>query len=110
MVSIAPGVVVQVAPPSRPAVVVAPPATSVVQVAPIIGPRGLTGPPGGTGFTYMQSTPAASWPVVHNLGRHPYAVTLTVGTSQVYTDVDFPDLNTVVLTFATPTAGRVDII
>ncbi len=110
MVSIAPGVTVQVTPPSRPAVVVAPPAASVVQVAPIVGPRGPVGPPGGSGFSYVQTTPAASWPVIHNLGRYPYAVTIKVGGSLQFTDVDFPDLNTVVLTFATPTAGRVDII
>ena len=101
---------VQVAPPSHPTVLTTPPAVASVQVAPIVGPRGPIGPPGGTGFSYVQTTPAASWPVVHNLGRHPYAVTLTVGTSQFFTDVDFPDLNTVVLTFAAPTAGRVDII
>ena len=101
---------VQVAPPSHPTVMTAPPVVSAVQVAPIVGPRGPIGPPGGTGFSYVQTTPAASWPVIHNLGRHPYAVTLTIGTSQAFTDLDFTDPNTVVLTFATPTAGRVDII
>lgn len=113
MVSLAPGVVVQVAAPVVPVVTVtAPAAVSPLQVVAV---PGIPGPPGRdaaavTGFSYVQTTPAASWPVVHNLGRHPYAVTLTVGTSQVFTDLDFPDLNTVVLTFATPTAGRVDII
>jgi len=110
VVSIAPGVTVQVAPPSRPAVVVAPPAASVVQVAPIVGPRGPIGPPGGSGFTYVQTTPAASWPVVHNLGRHPYSVLVTIGSSEVIADIDFPDLNTIVITHASPVSGRVDLI
>ena len=144
MVSVAPGVTVQVAPPSRPAVVAAPPAVvqvqvtpaggpaslavqvappshptvtaappaavSGVQVAPVPGLRGPTGLTGGTAYTYVQSTPVASWPVAHNLGRDPAAVLLIVGGSVVETDVDLPDINTVVLTFAQPTSGRVDII
>lgn len=101
---------VQVAPPSHPTVLTAPPVASSVQVAPIVGPRGPIGPPGGSGFSYVQTTPAASWPVVHNLGRHPYAVLCTIGGSEVIADIDFPDLNTIVITHASPVSGRVDLI
>ena len=101
---------VQVAPPSHPTVMTAPPAVSAVQVAPIIGPRGPTGLTGGTAYSYAQTTPVASWAVTHNLGRYPAAVLVIVGSSVVETDVDLPDINTAVLTFAQPTSGRVDII
>lgn len=101
---------VQVAPPSHPTVLAGPPVIASVQVAPVPGPRGPTGLTGGTAYTYTQTTPAASWQVTHNLGRYPAAVLVIVGGSIVETDIDLPDINTAVLTFAQPTSGSVDII
>lgn len=105
------GVTVTVVPPDRPATGVTPPTPApAVLVVPVPGLRGPTGPAGTGGFVYVQSSPAATWTITHGLGRHPVGVLITVGTSQVDTDVEFPDLNTVVLTFAQPTTGRADLI
>lgn len=77
------------------------------------GPQGIQGPPGPEGppFTplvYTQTTPASAWPIVHNLGRTP-GVTLIVDGRVQYTDVSYPDLNTVLITWPGPTAGRAEL-
>lgn len=76
--------------------------------------RGVQGPPGPSGIgdvsTHIQSTAAATWTIVHGLGRYPVSVLVVIGTEQVEPDVEFPDANTVVLTFATPQSGRAEVI
>lgn len=116
---------------TRPAIRVAPPVTVLkatppdpsgrrVLLAPIVGPPGGTGPvgpvgpagPAGSALRYTQATPAASWTFTHNLNRRP-ATVLVVDDYPgvlVYTDVTYPDLNTVAFTFPTPTSGTVDVI
>jgi hypothetical protein len=70
------------------------------------GPQGLPGASGG-GFTHTQSSPAATWTVVHNLGR--MVNVFYVGDDGFAALVDAQhdnDLNTLYLTFSTPTTGK----
>lgn len=73
------------------------------------GPQGTPGPPAPR-HTHTQATPAATWTITHNLGRHPAAVTvLDHHGHQLVADTAFPDNTTVTVTFAAPAAGRVEI-
>lgn len=58
---------------------------------------------------YVQTTPAATWPIMHGFGRTPHAVTVIVGGEIVDTDTVLDDTY-VVLTFAEPTAGEAHIL
>ncbi len=70
------------------------------------GPAGPPGPPGAgfTYFTYVQSTPSSSWLIPHNLGRNP-SVTIVVAGQMILTDVEYPDLNNVLVIWPAPTLG-----
>lgn len=74
------------------------------------GPPGPPGPAGDGGFTHTQSAPAATWTIPNTLGRFPASVLIVVDNAVVMTDVEFPDLSTIVVTFATPQTGRVEVI
>ena len=76
---------------------------------PVLGPAGPPGTGSGSGFEHVQSTPAATWTVLHNFGRTPYSLLVVVGGQQVIADAEFPDSNTAVLTFASPVAGRAEL-
>lgn len=73
----------------------------------IDGAPGATGPPGpiNSGFQHTQVSPAATWSVTHTLGRYPLSCEITVAGEVVFSDVNYPDAFTVVVTFATPQAG-----
>lgn len=74
------------------------------------GPKGDQGAPGSS-FSYRQDTPAATWTVQHNLGRKP-AVVLFLDedpNTPVYTDITYPDLNTVVVEWPSPETGWAEI-
>lgn len=75
----------------------------VVQESGIQGPPGPAGPP-GSNFVWDQTTPSASWIVVHNLNTYP-AVTLIIDGEIQYSDVSYIDLNSVSVVFPTPTTG-----
>lgn len=83
-----------------------PGAPNVIAV-PAPGPQGATG---GSGYTHNQITPGATWTVSHTLGRKPLGILVTVADAVVIADVSTPDANTVVVVFASPTAGRVDLV
>lgn len=75
------------------------------------GYQGLPGTPGlgsgggaGASIVYTQASPAASWPIEHNLGRFP-GVSVVVGLEAVLADVTYIDVNHLVVVFAVPTAG-----
>lgn len=56
-------------------------------------------------YIQTQATPAATWTITHNLGTTPVTV-LTDPTGQVvWAEIDYPDVNTAVVTFASPFAG-----
>ncbi len=56
-------------------------------------------------FIFHETTPSSSWIIHHNLGFE-VQVTIWDDTGEVvYPEVDNPDLNTTVVTFAAPTTG-----
>lgn len=85
------------------------------------GPRGATGATGATGargadgtdahFVHVQSVPAASWQVTHNLGRRSMPTLLLDDEPSVpvETDVVFADDNTLTVIWPSPVTGRVYI-
>lgn len=76
------------------------------------GPPGPTGPAAGEGIVYSQSTPAASWPITHNLHRPVGTVIVLDSGEEVWTQIDqgAPDFDTVVIIFPAPTTGKVLVI
>lgn len=90
--------------------VTADPGGATVIVVAVPGPPGPTGAAGNGGFTYTQASPAATWTITNNLGRAPAAVTVIVDGEVVDADIEIPNSTTIVVTFATPTSGRAEII
>lgn len=101
-----PGVAVVPALPSTELSTVGP--TVIVAISP--GPPGATGAAGDGGFTHTQASPAATWTIPNTLGRYPAAVLVVVGDKLVLTDVEFPDLATIVVSFASPQTGRAEVL
>ena len=67
----------------------------------------LPGGGGVTNYTHTQLAAAASWTVQHNLGRIRWPVVILDGeTAPIIPDALFPDLNTIVLIFPGPAAGK----
>lgn len=73
------------------------------------GPQGAPGPrgPAGSDPTVYTYTNAATWTVAHNLGRIPQVQLVDDLSAQFDADVEFPDLNTAVVTHASPKSGSV---
>lgn len=74
----------------------------------VITSSGPAGPPGvsGDAFAYVQSVPAATWIIAHNLHRRPPVVVLLDGdTVASFPDVSYPDLDTVSIQFPSPCTG-----
>jgi len=69
------------------------------------GPTGPPGPPGGAAFVYVQSTPASTWIINHNLGALVHVTLLNPFGVIVEGDVTEPSINTVTIAFNTPQAG-----
>jgi hypothetical protein len=72
------------------------------------GPRGPAGPagaPGGSAYEHVQSTPAATWIITHNLGRFSHVSLLEDDGTEFEADVVHADINTVVVTFPSPHTG-----
>ncbi len=84
--------------------------TAEVLIVAVEGEQGPQGPAGDGGFTHTQSTPAATWTIPNTLGRYPASVLIVVGTQSVEADIEFPDISTIAITFASPTAGRAEIL
>lgn len=86
------------------------PGGTTVLIVPVPGAQGDPGPAGTGGFTYTQSSPAATWTITNTLGRYPACVTVVIGDEVVDTDIETPDVNTIVITFASAQSGRAEII
>lgn len=70
----------------------------------------LKGPPGaGVAYVHVQSSPAATWSVIHGLGRVPHNVQVLIGGVEVFTDTQIDD-TAVTLTFPSPESGEVHIM
>jgi hypothetical protein len=62
------------------------------------------------GFTYNQTTPAATWTITHTLGRKPTTVTVWIADVQVMADIVAANTTTVTITFASPQSGRAQLV
>lgn len=72
--------------------------------------RGPAGPPGtGGSHVHTQSSPAATWTIVHGFDRVPHSVTVYIDGQQVFTDTTV-DETYVVLEFPSPEIGEVHIL
>ena len=60
-------------------------------------------------FVHNQTVPATEWVIVHNLGHLP-ACHITVNEEEVDADILFPNETTVIIQFAEPQVGRVEMI
>ena len=60
-----------------------------------------------TSFEFTQATPASTWTIVHNLGRHPVVNVVNSAGDFILADMAFPSVNVVVVTFSAPTSGSV---
>lgn len=70
------------------------------------GPPGPPGPAGGSTYVYdREGVPAATWTITHNLGRRVHVTITDDDGREVLADVEHTDLNTTVVTFATPFSG-----
>lgn len=70
------------------------------------GPPGPAGPAGGEVYVYDRAgVPASTWTISHDLGRRVHVTVVGDDGREVDTDVEHPDLNTTVITFASPFSG-----
>lgn len=56
-------------------------------------------------FAHQQAAPAATWTVSHGLNTKPGVTVVDSAGALVLTEISYPDDNTAVVVFATPTAG-----
>lgn len=61
---------------------------------------------GINGYTHIQGLPAATWSVVHTLGKYPSVMVVDSSGQEVIGDVRYVDENEVEITFAAAFAGR----
>ena len=55
---------------------------------------------------HTQGSPSATWTVAHNLGKWPAVDVVDTGNSVVIPSATYIDINTVQLTFGSPTSGK----
>lgn len=55
---------------------------------------------------WTQGSLLATWVLTHNLGKYPSVDVVDSGGNVVWPDVQYTDLNTVTLNFASPTSGK----
>lgn len=60
-------------------------------------------------FNFQQDAPSARWVITHTLGHLP-SVTVIVDGEEVDADPDYPDINTVIITFASPQTGTAVLV
>lgn len=118
---LAPGVTVQVVPPSVPSLQMGSPPSSSVMVVPIPGPRGAPGDAAEIdlllarlqdledsiySYTWTQDEPSTVWLISHPLGFIPAGVEVKDHVdAQHFPIVSWPDSSTVQLNFTTPIRG-----
>jgi hypothetical protein len=67
---------------------------------------------GGAAYTHIQTTPAATWTVEHNLGLKPAPIAVLVDSypdGLAYCDVAYPDSNPAVITLPSAESGRATV-
>ena len=72
------------------------------------GDQGERGPAGFGATTTVWSAPTATavWTINHGLDAYPSVTTVDSAGTQIMGDVSYPDLNTVIITFAFATGGN----
>jgi len=60
-------------------------------------------------FTFQQTAPSTVWTISHTLGHDP-DVTIVVEDEVVDGDIEYPDANTVTITFAQPQTGYAELV
>lgn len=78
------------------------------------GPPGPAGPAGGSGvggsgdlhYTHGQITPASTWVVSHNLGKHPSVTVVDSAGEECEGEVLYPSPDQCVLIFSAAFSGR----
>lgn len=78
--------------------------TQIIEVA-RMGPRGLPGINGGS-HTHVQSAPAVTWTIAHEIGYRPNVVVEDVDGYSIDALISWPTDNTVVCAFAASVAGK----
>lgn len=68
-------------------------------------PANVGGGGGPSGLVFMQANPAASWHIVHNLGRFPQVTAVDPDGVRILPDLEYGSVNDVTLTHAEPLAG-----
>jgi hypothetical protein len=80
-----------------------------------VGPQGATGAQGPAGpvspatdatYVHTQLDPSITWTIVHNMGKNPSVSTVDSGGTVVFGDVNYLDINTVIVSFGNPFGGR----
>lgn len=69
------------------------------------GPQGPPGIPGGSYYQHIQSAPASTWIIDHNLGIY-IGVTVFINGVIQYADSEQGTPNQTTITFPSPVAGR----
>jgi hypothetical protein len=84
-----------------------PPVVAVEVSTGIPGPPGPPGIPGDAAFVFHQTSPAATWTIIHPLASKPPIVIVLDDdpTVPVFTDTFYIDNATVALEFPVPTTG-----
>lgn len=63
-------------------------------------------PPGtGSNYVHTQAIPSATWTVAHNLGYYPSVTVVDSSKREVEGQVEYIDINNVIITFAAAFSG-----
>lgn len=57
-------------------------------------------------FVHIQSVPSAIWTVTHNLNKYPAVSITDSANEEVIGEVNYVDLNTVIIEFSAPFSGK----
>lgn len=57
-------------------------------------------------YVYEQSTPATQWTINHNLGKNPSVTIVDSANDAVFGEINYPNINTTILTFSAAFSGK----
>jgi hypothetical protein len=63
-----------------------------------------------TRFIFTQLTPSLIWEVNHNMNKYPTYIAIESGGEQVVGDLEYKDLNTLILTFSAAISGKMYLV
>lgn len=69
-------------------------------------PGSGAGAGGDASFVFTQGSPSATWNIVHGLGKNPSVTVVDTGGTEVIPSVLYIDVNTLTVTFGSPTSGK----